>query len=120
MPVRCFRIKPKPDILASVLVIVLQRQQVIGLGLDNRFGDALLATPRVNGYQRTANIQHRQQVGNGGNRMGFFTDSLLHQHPARLGGLRTQQMHGLVADATAAQVLPSKQICSPDRLGNAA
>jgi hypothetical protein len=46
-----------------------------------------------------------EQIGNRRHLVGFLAASLLRQHPARFASICTPQMHGLVADATAAQRL---------------
>jgi hypothetical protein len=113
MPGRRFGIVPKPDVAAQILVLVLQRQQVIGLRLNNGFGDALLTAQRVNRYRRTGNV-HRSEIA---------AISLVFSPPAycvntqrALPAYALRKCTALSPTRLPRNVLPSQQICSPDRL----
>src|SRR5262249_4038842 len=54
------------DLLEEVLVVALQSQQVVGLALPDRPGDLLLASHGVDRHDRPGDLQHLQELRDGG------------------------------------------------------
>jgi len=61
--------------------VVLDRQDVVGLGLHQGPGDLVRATHRVERDDPPLEVQHRQQHGNGRDRIGILVRGQLPRHP---------------------------------------
>lgn len=64
----------------EVGLVVLDGEQVVGLGIDNRLGDVVLASHRVDGDQSTSQGQGLEQVGDGRDLVGLLVSGELPQH----------------------------------------
>jgi len=74
-------------LLGQQALIVLDRQHIVGLLLDNLCGDASLTPYGVDGHHRSGQFQRRQQLGNRRDSVGFFIDLALSQHQTVALGL---------------------------------
>ena len=54
-----------------------EREDVVGICLDDLFGDAFLATHRIAGDDATAQLKDAQKLGDGGDLVGLLTDLVL-------------------------------------------
>ena len=99
-------VEPARDILVQRRVVVLERQHIVGLVLDDGLCHRLLAAHRVDRDDRASELQLGQQIGNRIDFVGLVRHRLHAQHQARLRGKRAHQMHrGLLPVPTAPQAL---------------
>src|SRR5450759_4246368 len=63
------------DLFVQVPLILLYGQNIIGLFGDDLLGDTFLATHRIDGHHRSAQLQRVEQLGNRRDFIGFFVDA---------------------------------------------
>ena len=86
-----------PDLGMQGRLVVLDRQQVVGLGLKGRLGDGGVAAHGVNRDQGPSEIQTLHQGRDGGDLVRLLLGCLLSQYQSAGGGEGRDQMQGLVA-----------------------
>ena len=70
------------DVLAQQALVAFQRENVIGLLVDDLLSDITLATHRIDGHDSAFDRQHVQELGDSDDLVGFFRDLDLAQHKA--------------------------------------
>lgn len=88
------RLKVGFDILQQTPLIAFQAQHVVAALANDLFGDFLLTTHGIDGDDGAGNIQALQELGNGGDFVGFVVDFHLPQHQAIVLGPRAHQVDG--------------------------
>lgn len=69
------------DLGQQVALVLLGRQDIVGLFSNELLGDRPLASHRIDGHHGSAQLQLRQKLGNGRNLVGLVVDFALRQHP---------------------------------------
>ena len=80
------------DVSVELPLIGLHRQQVVGAAVDDLLGNLGLAAHGVNGDDAPAQLQQRQQLGDGGDFVGMGLGAGLAQHQVILGGPGAHQV----------------------------
>ena len=69
------------DIFVEMTLVVLNRQHIVGVPLDDRLGDLGLAAHGVDGHDTARYLEQLQQLGDRGDLVGFVVDLDLTQAP---------------------------------------
>ncbi len=73
-------------VIRECLVVFLQRQDIIGVLLDDGAGDVLLPTHGINGHEASPEVQERSELGNRRDLVGCVIDlQLTSDQPIGLG-----------------------------------
>jgi len=75
-----------PDVLMQGRLVVLDCQQVVGLGVADRLGDVGIASHGIDRNQSALEIEALYEGWNGGDLIRFFEDGLLSDHQPAVGG----------------------------------
>ena len=60
------------DVVSERALVALQGEDVIGFLVEDRLRDVTLAAHRVDGYDRTLDLQHAQELGDGDDLVGLL------------------------------------------------
>ena len=80
------------DVSVELPLVGLHRQQVVGAAVDDLLGNLGLAAHGVDGDDAPAQLQQRQQLGDGGDFVGMGLGAGLAQHQVILGGPGAHQV----------------------------
>ena len=108
--------EPVSDALVELTLVLLHRQDVIGPAVADLRGDRPRATHGVDGHDAAVQIQHFQQLGNGGDLIGFLRSLDLAQGLGVRRGPGADQVYGpLFPDVSYDRraVLPSMATTAP-------
>ena len=98
------------DIVAQRSLVALQREDVVGLLVDDFLCDFALAAHGVDGHHRALDSQKVEQRRNGDDLVGLFADLDLPEHHALAGGEGRNDMDGSSAADEEARASPAKMI----------
>ena len=105
----------KLDILTQRALIAFQREDVVGLLVDDFRSDVALAAHRIDGHDGPLDRQHVEQLGDGDDLVGLFRHLDLAEHEALARGEgrdHVDRRFGALLLVGSAQVLPSMAITS--------